>query len=220
MGSMERTLSPSDVSDDAGALVAPYLTLITAEAPQREHSLREVFHGLRWRVRAGAAWRLMPHDLPPWSTVYQQSQRWRKAGVCEAMVHDLREVLRGAQGRNAQPAAALGESRTLPSTPASGPRAGYEGAKRRRGSTVHLAGDTLGHLLAWHGTAAHAQDRSPVPTWAAQVQEVTGDAVALAYGDQGDTGAEAAQAAAAHPRQLAVVQLPEAKQGFVLLPKR
>ena len=57
--------------------------------PQREHSLREVFHGLRWLVRAGAAWRLMPHDLPPWHTVYQQSQRWLKAGVLDAIVQAL-----------------------------------------------------------------------------------------------------------------------------------
>jgi transposase len=75
---MERKAYPTDVSDDEWALVAPYLTLITAEAPQRDHSLREVFNGLRWIVRAGAAWRLLPHDLPPWHTVYQQSHRWLK----------------------------------------------------------------------------------------------------------------------------------------------
>jgi transposase len=72
---MARKAYPTDVSDDEWALVALYLTLITAEAPQRAHSLREVFHSLRWIVRAGAAWRMMPHDLPPWHTVYQQSHR-------------------------------------------------------------------------------------------------------------------------------------------------
>src|SRR5438067_3127635 len=88
---------PSDVSDDEWAFVAPYLTLMTEDAPQREHSLREVFNGLRWIVRSGAQWRMMPHDLPPWHTVYQQSQRWLKAGVFEAVVHDLRAVLRLVQ---------------------------------------------------------------------------------------------------------------------------
>jgi transposase len=217
---MERKPYPSDVSDDDWALVAPYLTLITEEAPQREHSLREVFNGLRWIVRAGAAWRLMPHDLPPWHTVYQQSQRWLKAGVFEAMVHDLREVLRVAQGRTPQPSAAIFDSRTLQSTPESGTRAGYDGAKRRRGSKVHMAVDTLGHLLALLVTAANEQDRSQVTTLAAKVQEVTGDSVELAYVDQGYTGAQAAQAAETHHRQLEVVKLPEAKKGFVLLPKR
>jgi transposase len=217
---MERKPYPSDVSDDEWALVAPYLTLIMEEAPQREHSLREVFNGLRWIVRAGAAWRLMPYDLPPWHTVYQQSQRWLKAKVFEAIVHDLREVLRVAQGRNALPSAAIFDSRTLQSTPESGTRAGYDGAKRRRGSKVHMAVDTLGHLLALHVTAANEQDRSQVHTLAEKVQEVTGDAVDLAYVDQGYTGAQAAQAAEAHHMQLEVVKLPEAKKGFVLLPKR
>jgi transposase len=217
---MERKPYPSDVSDDEWALVAPYLTLITEDAPQREHSLREVFNSLRWLVRAGAAWRLMPHDLPPWHTVYQQSQRWLKAGVFEAIVHDLREVLRVAQGRKAQPSAAIFDSRTVQSTPESGTRAGYDGAKRRRGSKVHTAVDTLGHLLAAHITAANEQDRSQVSTLAAKVQEVTGDSVELAYVDQGYTGAQAAQDAEAHHMQLEVVKLPEAKKGFVLLPKR
>jgi transposase len=217
---MVRQAYPSDVSDDEWALVAPYLTLLTEDAPQREHSLREVFNGLRWIVRAGAAWRMMPHDLPPWHTVYQQSHRWLKAGVFDAIVHDLRAVLRRAQGRKAEPSAAIFDSRTLQSTPESGMRAGYDGAKRRRGSKVHMAVDTLGHLLAAHVTAANEQDRSQVSALAAKVQEVTGDAVELAFVDQGYTGAQAAQDAQAHHMQLEVVKLSEAKKGFVLLPKR
>jgi transposase len=217
---MERKAYPSDVSDDEWALVAPYLTLRTEDAPQREHSLREVLNGLRWIVRAGAAWRLMPHDLPPWYPVYQQSQRWLKAGVFETMVHDLRAVLRLAQGRKAAPSAAMFDRRTVPSTPESGTRAGYDGAKRRRGAQVPMAVDTLGHLLAAHVTAANEQDRSQVSTLAAKVQEVTGDAVVLAFVDQGSTGAQAAQDAQAHHMQLEVVKLPEAQKGFVLLPKR
>ena len=102
---MSRKGYPSDVSDEEWALVAPYLTLISETAPQREHSLREVFNGLRWMIRTGAPWRLMPHDLPPWFTVYQQSQRWIKAGVFEAIVSDLREILRIAAGKKAQPTA-------------------------------------------------------------------------------------------------------------------
>jgi transposase len=162
----------------------------------------------------------MPHDLPPWYTVYQQSQRWLTAGVFETMVHDLRAVLRLAAGRTAEPSAAIFDSRTLQSTPESGTRAGYDGAKRRRGSKVPMAVDILGHLLAAHVTAATEQDRSQVRALAAKVQEVTGDAVALAFVDQGYTGTQAAQDAQAHHMQLEVVKLPEAKNGFVLLPKR
>ena len=217
---MERKPYLSDISDDEWAFVAPYVTLMTEDAPQREHSLREVLNGLRWIVRAGAAWRLMPHDLPPWYTVYQQSRRWLKAGVFEAIVQDLRALLRLAQGRNAAPSAAIFDSRTLQSTPESGTRAGYDGAKRRRGSKVHMAVDTLGHLLALHVTPANVQDRAQVARLAEQVQDVTGDAVEVAYVDQGYTGAQAAQDAEAHNMQLEVVKLAEAKKGLVLLPKR
>jgi transposase len=100
---MERRAYPSDVSDEEWAFVAPYLTLITEDAPQRMHLLRALFNGLRYLARAGAPWRMMPNDLPPWHVVCQQTQRWLAAGVFEAIVHDLREILRMAQGRNAEP---------------------------------------------------------------------------------------------------------------------
>jgi transposase len=211
---------PSDVSDDEWALVAPYLTLMSEDAPQREHSLREVFNGLRWIVRTGAQWRWMPHDLPPWHTVYQQTQRWLRAGVFEDLVHDLRAVLRLAQGRAEAPSATIFDARTLQSTPESGARAGYDGHKRRRGSKVHIAVDTLGHLLALCVTPANAQERDQVAALAARVQEVTGETVEIAFVDQGYTGPDTAEEAAAHGIQLEVVKLPEAKRGFVLLPKR
>jgi transposase len=217
---MDRKSYPSDISDDEWAFVAPYLTLMTEEAPQRLYSLREVFNGVRWLVRAGAPWRMMPNDLPPWEAVYQQTQRWLKAGVFEAMVHDLRVMLRLAEGRESQPSAAIFDSRTLQSTPESGPRAGYDGAKRKRGSKVHIAVDTLGHLLGLHVTAADAQDRAQVAQLAEQVQAVTGASVEVAFVDQGYTGGQPAEAAAAHGIQLEVVKLPEAKKGFVLLPRR
>ena len=211
---------PSDVSDEEWAFVAPYLTLMTEEAAQRGHSLREVFNGLRWIVRAGAPWRLMPNDLPPWAAIYQQTQRWLMAGVFEAMVQDLREVLRVAQGRRAQPSAVILDSRTIQSTPTSGARAGYDGAKRKRGSKVHLAVDTLGQLLALHVTPANEQDRAQVQVLAEQIQTVTGDSVEVAFADQGYTGEQAVQDAQKHGIKLEVIKLPEAKKGFVLLPRR
>jgi len=211
---------PSDVSDDEWAFVAPYLTLMREDAPQRDHSLREVFNGARWLVRAGAGWRLMPHDLPPWHTVYQQTQRWIRAAVFEAIAQDLRMLLRELADRDPQPTAAILDGRTLQSSPESGGRAGYDGGKRRKGSKVHLAVDTLGHLLALLVTPANAQERAQVGDLAEQVQEATGDAVEVAFVDQGYTGADAAEAASAHGIRLAVVKLPEAKRGFVLLPRR
>jgi transposase len=217
---MTRKGYPSDVSDEEWALVAPYLTLMTEDAPQREYPLREVFNGLRWIVRTGAQWRWLPHDLPPWYVVYQQSRRWTKAGVFEALVHDLRAVLRIADGRKEGPTAAIFDSRTLQSTPESGGRAGYDGAKRRKGNKVHLAVDTLGHLLALFVSPADGQDRAHVAELAKRVQAETGETVEIAFVDQGYTGSNAADAAAEHGIKLEVVKLPTAKRGFVLLPRR
>jgi transposase len=136
------------------------------------------------------------------------------------LAHALRAVLRRAAGRDAEPTAAIIDSRTLRSTPESGPRAGYDGAKRKRGSKLHLAVDTLGHLLALRVTPADVDDRAAVGHLAEAIQDVTGESVDLVYVDQGYTGTTAAEAARAQGIELHVVKLPEAKRGFVLLPKR
>jgi transposase len=211
---------PSDVSDEEWAFVVPYLTLVREDAPQRTHHLREVFNALRWIVRAGASWRMLPHDFPPWEAVYQQTRRWMAAGVFKAMVHDLRALLRLASGRTPDPSAAILDSRTLRSSPESGHRAGYDGAKRKKGSKVHAAVDTLGHLLALHVTPADEQDRAEVETLACAIQQASGESVELAYVDQGYSGEESAAEAAKHGIRLEVVKHPEAGRGFVLLPRR
>jgi transposase len=215
---MARTPYPTDVSQDEWAFVVTYLTLMKEDAPQREHQLREVYNALRWMVRAGAPWRMIPHDLPPWHAVYDQTQRWIAAGVFETMAHDLRIVLRLMQQRRADPSAIVLDSRTLQSTPESGQRAGYDGAKRKKGSKIHIAVDTLGHLLALHVTPASEQDRDQVGQLAQAVQEVTHESVELAYVDQGYTGERPAEAAQEEGIKLEVVKLPQAKRGFVALP--
>ena len=217
---MNRKTYPSDVSDDEWAFVAPYLALVREDAPQRRHDLREVFNALRWLVRAGAPWRLLPTNFPPWPAVYQQARRWLAAGVFEAMAHDWRMLLREAADRMPQPRAVILDSRTGQSTPESGAGAGYDGHKRRRGRKTHAAVDTLGHLLALVVTPANAQDREQVAALAAAVQDVTGESVELAYVDQGYTGERAEADAAAAGIRLEVVKLPQAKRGFVLLPRR
>ena len=104
---------PSDVSDEEWVFVAPYLALIREDSPQREYSLRDVFDAVRWLVKTGAQWRYMPGDFPPWPAVYQQVRRWVDAKAFEAMTHDLRELLRLAEKRNAQPSAVILDGRTL-----------------------------------------------------------------------------------------------------------
>jgi transposase len=215
-----RPAYPTDCSDEEWAFAASYLALVRQDAPQRKHDLRQMFDAVRWIARAGAPWRLIPHDSPPWHAVYEQAQRWIKAGVFEQMAHDLRAVLRVLADRKPDPSAAILDSRTIQSTPTSGGRAGYDGAKRKKGSKVHAAVDTLGHLLALVVTPANEQDRAQVGRLAEAVQRVTGESVSLAWVDQGYTGDEARAAASEHGIDLEVVTRPEGSRGFVLLPRR
>ena len=215
-----KTNYPSNLSDEEWEFCAPYLTLMKEDAPQRDFSMRAIFNALRYMVRAGCPWRMIPNDLPPWYTVHQQAQRWIKAGCFEAMAHDLRKILRLLAQKNTQPTAVILDGRTLQSTPESGERAGYDGYKRRKGSKVHAAVDTLGHLLAVKVTPANEQERAQVADLVKDVQEVTGGRVEVAYVDQGYTGETPAEDAAREGVRLVVVKLEEAKKGFVLSPRR
>ncbi|CAD0360332.1 hypothetical protein CFBP7900_32000 [Xanthomonas hortorum pv. carotae] len=125
---------PTDISDEEWAFAVPYLTLMDAQAPQRKYALRAMFNALRWIARAGAPWRLLPNDFPPWKAVYQQTQRWLQAGCFKAMVSDLRSLLRVAHGKKGQPSAVIFDGRTLQSTCESGPRADTMATNARKGA--------------------------------------------------------------------------------------
>lgn len=171
-------------------------------------------------MRTGCTWRYLPHDLPPWAACYQQWARWRDARVLETLTDDLSQLLRLNSERPATPRAVILDSPILQSTPESGHRAGYDGAKRRKGSKVHVAVDTLGHLLAALIPPANEQGRAHVGALAQQVQASSGQQVTLAYADQGYTRDAPVEAAAAQGMHLQVVKLGQAKRGFALLPRR
>ena len=120
----------------------------------------------------------------------------------EALAEDLRTLLGLAEGRNAQPSAAFIDSQTLRLTPESGARAGYDGGKRKKGSKLHLAVDTLGHFLAVHVTPANADDRAEVGQMAKAIQAATDQSVEVAFLDQGYTGDRPARAAQEHGIEL------------------
>ncbi len=212
---------PSDVSDEEWGFVAPYLALVREDAPQREHDLREVFDGLRWMVRTGSAWRYMPHDLPPWEAVYQQTQRWLKAGVFEAMVHDLRVILRLSEGRAKEPTAAILDSRTLGSTPESGSLSGRLGRSETQERLEGTRGG--GHLGAPARLARKPGQRAGTGSGGR-----LGEGRARSdrrIGGVGVCGSRlhrwgAAEKAEAYAIHLEVVKHEEAKRGFVLLPRR
>lgn len=210
----------SDVSDAEWAFLLPYLSLMREDAPQREYPTRELFNALRYVVKTGCAWRYLPHDFPPWTAVYQQARRWLDRGVFEQIAHDLRILFRVLSDRRPEPTAAIFDARTLQSTPESGGRAGFDGHKKRNGSKLHAAVDTMGNLLALHVSPANDQERDYAAGLAEHVQEITGGTVEVAFVDQGYTGEATAEAVAAEDVELIVVKHAEAKKGFVLLPRR
>ena len=147
--------------------------------------------------------------------MYQQFRRWSEAGCFEALVSDMRAIIRAGQGRQGQPSAVILDGRTLQSSCESGPRAGYDAYKRRRGSKVHMAVDTLGHLIDLSVTPANEQERAQIKELCEAVQEATGNTVQVAWADQGYTRKNAKADA-----QASGIKLSEAKKGFVLLPRR
>lgn len=159
---MTRRAYPSDVDDETYLFLLPDLALAPENAPQRKYPLRDVLNALLWMVRTGAQWEYLPHDFPPPQIVRSQAQRWFAAGCFENVVHDLWLFSRVKQQSDREPTALIIDSRTLQSTPESGHRAGYNGAKRRKGTKVHILVDTLGHLVALTSTPANQNDRVAV----------------------------------------------------------
>ena len=176
---------PTDVSDDEWALVAPYLPLVSEAALQRRYALREVFNAVRWMARAGAPWRLLPTNFPPWATVYQQTRRWLAAGCFEALVHDLRLLVRLGAHRNGQPSAVIFErgscSRRLRAARgrATADISGVRVPRPMRRSTVSAC---CSRLVV---SPANEDERTQVGALAHEVQAVTGEHVELAWVDAG-----------------------------------
>ena len=183
---MSRKPYPSDVTDAEWAFLSPYVTLMSEDAPQRVHPLRELLNGLRHAAKVGCDWRSSPHGL--------------------------RELLRLEEGENATPSATILDGRVLRPTPESGHRAGYSGAERTKGSKAHLAVDTLGRLLALHVTPADVDERKAVGEPARGIQKATGESVGLTWVDQDRTGEKAASAAREHGIELGVVKLPRRRR--------
>lgn len=128
---MSRKPYPTDLSDKEWAVIEPYVPKPKSGGRPAEHSRREIINAIAYILRSGCAWRLMPHDLPPWPTVYDYFRQWRIDGTWERINAALREQLRTTLGREAEPSAAIIDSQTVKTTEKGG-RAGMTQARKPR----------------------------------------------------------------------------------------
>lgn len=158
---MTRTLYLTDVSDAEWDCIASLFPAPAAHGRPGLHSPREIVTAILYLLRSGCAWRLLPHDLPPWKTVYHYFRVWRKNGLWERLHTALRERVRTKMGREAQPSAGISESQRVKTIGLRGP-GGYDAGKKSKGRKRHVLVDTQGFILKAKVHPADIMDRDGV----------------------------------------------------------
>jgi putative transposase len=219
---LPRKAYPSDLTDDQWSLLESLLPPeVEGVGRPREVDFREVINAILYLNRSGCQWDMLPHDLPPKSTVYEYFSRWRDDGTWQVMMEALRKQVRVAAGREATPSAASVDSQSVKTTATGGER-GYDGGKKVTGRKRHVFVDTLGLLLAVLVTAASVDDAAAVPDLFTRVAPEAVPRLTKVWADSKYHNHKLNEWMRENRPSwdLEVVSRPPGTKGFVLLPKR